>query len=238
LVSTFDIMPTKVGIPSRMVELRPTFKAKPGKFVEMKEFVSTVFCAGMAKAAQTGSPGAFAVRVEGNWEEGHDPSLGLLNPWQMCAADFWSWLLAIANDSSFSGRAGLRNGHRTIECVRVVVRGHACKWSSFHHGVSQDSLPLTHERASCVCPGCLALQEWWSVRAVVLLHSPVTYTHMKESTRQPCTFCRHGATGLTCAQVQQHHHRCLRDVCIQSFCVATLYMGVKREALSLIFQQD
>lgn len=39
-----------------MVEIRPTFKAKPGKFEDMKKFCKEVFVAGVVKAVETGTP--------------------------------------------------------------------------------------------------------------------------------------------------------------------------------------
>lgn len=46
----------KAAIPTRMVELRPTFKAKPGNFEAMKKHCSDVFVKGMEDATTTGSP--------------------------------------------------------------------------------------------------------------------------------------------------------------------------------------
>lgn len=46
----------KAVVPTRMVEVRPVFKAKPGKYDDMKKHCSEVFVAGMAKAVETGSP--------------------------------------------------------------------------------------------------------------------------------------------------------------------------------------
>lgn len=43
-------------IPTRMVELRPVFKAKPGNFEAMKKHCKEVMVGGMETAAKTGTP--------------------------------------------------------------------------------------------------------------------------------------------------------------------------------------